>query len=103
MEINKKVVYQREKLEKAAYLLKAVAHPVRLAVIGFLEHTEAMTVNELSEAISCEQSLLSHHLITMKLRGILSSRKSGLHVYYSLHEREVTKLLSCIENCECML
>jgi ArsR family transcriptional regulator len=91
----------KEKYEKAAYILKAVAHPTRLAVIQLLDIHENLTVNEICETLNCEQSLISHHLINMKLRGILKSHKDGLNVYYSLKEREITKLLSCIENCEC--
>jgi DNA-binding transcriptional ArsR family regulator len=91
----------KEKYEKAAYILKAVAHPTRLAIIQLLEFQEKLTVNEICEILNCEQSLVSHHLINMKLRGILKSHKDGLNVYYSLKEREITKLLECIENCEC--
>ncbi len=91
----------KEKYEKAAYILKAVAHPTRLAIIQLLDIQENLTVNEICETLNCEQSLISHHLINMKLRGILKSHKDGLNVYYSLKQREITKLLSCIENCEC--
>lgn len=91
----------KEKYEKAAYILKAVAHPTRLAIIQLLEIQDNLTVNEICETLECEQSLISHHLINMKLRGILKSQKDGLNVYYSLKQREITKLLSCIENCEC--
>lgn len=91
----------KEKFEKAAYILKAVAHPTRLAIIQLLDVQSNLTVNEICETLKCEQSLISHHLINMKLRGILQSHKDGLNVYYSLKEREVTKILSCIENCDC--
>ncbi len=91
----------KEKYEKAAYILKAVAHPTRLAIIQLLDIQDNLTVNEICETLNCEQSLISHHLINMKLRGILKSHKDGLNVYYSLKEHEITKLLSCIENCEC--
>jgi ArsR family transcriptional regulator len=98
-EINK-IKIEKEKFEKAAYILKAVAHPTRLAIIQLLDYQEKLTVNEICETLECEQSLISHHLINMKLRGILKSSKDGLNVYYSLKEYEVTKILSCIENCD---
>lgn len=91
----------KEKFEKAAYILKAVAHPTRLAIIQLLDAQENLMVNEICETLKCEQSLISHHLINMKLRGILKSHKDGLNVYYSLKEREITNLLTCIENCSC--
>jgi DNA-binding transcriptional ArsR family regulator len=95
------VAQNKAKLEKAAYILKAVAHPVRLAVIDLLSNHNQMSVNEICDALLCEQSLLSHHLINMKLRGILQSNKEGLNVYYSLKEKEITKLIACVENCDC--
>jgi ArsR family transcriptional regulator len=91
----------KEKLEKVAFILKTVAHPTRLAVIDLLSNREKMSVNELCSALDCEQSLLSHHLINMKLKGILNSQKEGQNVYYSLKEKNVVKLISCIENCDC--
>jgi DNA-binding transcriptional ArsR family regulator len=91
----------KEKLEKAAYILKTVAHPTRLAIIDLLDQNQSMSVNEICETLASEQSLISHHLINMKLRGILKSEKDGLSVYYSLKEKDVTKLIECIENCEC--
>ncbi len=91
----------KERLEKAAYILKTVAHPTRLAIIDLLDMKKSMSVNEICEALDSEQSLISHHLINMKLRGILKSEKDGLSVFYSLKEKDVTKLIECIENCEC--
>jgi DNA-binding transcriptional ArsR family regulator len=99
-EINN-IKINKEKYEKAAYILKAVAHPTRLAIIQLLEQEDGLSVNEICEALDCEQSLISHHLINMKLRGILQSNKDGLNMYYSLKEHEVTKILACIENCDC--
>jgi DNA-binding transcriptional ArsR family regulator len=91
----------KEKLEKAAYILKTVAHPTRLAIIDLLDKNQKLSVNDICEALGFEQSLISHHLINMKLRGILKSDKEGLNVFYTLKEKDVTKLLACIENCEC--
>ena len=73
------VTYQinKDKLEKAAFILKTVAHPTRLAIVDLLSQNEKLSVNEICEVLDCEQSLLSHHLINMKLKGILRSEKDG--------------------------
>jgi DNA-binding transcriptional ArsR family regulator len=91
----------REKLEKAAFILRTVAHPTRLAIVDLLGLNERLGVNEIGEIIKVEQSLLSHHLKTMKLSGILRSEKEGQNVFYSLKEKDVTKLIACIEHCDC--
>jgi ArsR family transcriptional regulator len=59
----------QERLNKAAYILKAVAHPVRLAILELLNMNERMGVTEICEVLNCEQSLMSHHLINLKLKG----------------------------------
>ncbi|MDA9555086.1 metalloregulator ArsR/SmtB family transcription factor [Pelobium sp.] len=97
--IDKKLT--KEKLEKAAFILKTVAHPVRLAIIDLLNQHQRMSVNEICEEIACEQSLLSHHLTNMKLKGLLQAEKVGVQVFYSLKEKDLVGLLECIENCNC--
>ncbi|WP_017257700.1 ArsR/SmtB family transcription factor [Pedobacter arcticus] len=91
----------KEKLEKAAYILKTVAHPLRLSVIDLLSVKDRMSVNEICMALACEQSLLSHHLSNMRLKGLLMSEKQGVQVFYSLKERDLIKLLDCMEHCDC--
>lgn len=90
-----------EKLEKAAFILKTVAHPIRLAIINLLDEREQMSVNEICESLNSEQSLISHHLTNMKIKGLLKADKQGVQVFYSLKERDLVKLLDCMENCNC--
>lgn len=92
---------EKEKLEKAAYILKAIAHPARLKIIEVLDRHPELTVTELCAQTDCEQSVMSHHLTNMKLKGLITSRRMGTNMYYALKEKEVTKILTCIENCNC--
>jgi len=92
-----------EKLEKVAFILKTIAHPLRIAIVDLLSKREKMMVNELTEALGSEQSLVSHHLTNMKLKGILSSKRDGKKVYYQLKMKEVTGVLACMDKCEAVL
>lgn len=98
VEINKQ---EAEKLERIAYILKTVAHPTRLGIIHLLEQYIRLAVSDISEKLGLEQSLTSHHLQIMKLKGILSSKKEGRSVLYSLKERDVSLIIECLENCNC--
>jgi DNA-binding transcriptional ArsR family regulator len=93
----------KHKLEKAAFILKTIAHPTRLAVIGELQSHPELTVNELVERTGCEQSLLSHHLINMKIKGLLEVRKEGTSAYYKLKEKNLSNVLECIDKCDCQM
>ena len=90
-----------EKFEKAAFILKTVAHPMRLAIVELLTENEKLSVNEICLKLQSEQSLVSHHLINMKLKGILQSSRDGQFINYSLRLKEINNLLDCIENCTC--
>ena len=90
-----------ERLERIAYILKTVAHPVRLGIIKLLEVHPRLSVTQLCENLKTEQSLTSHHLQNMYLKGILSVKKEGRSRFYSLKERDVSLIIDCLENCKC--
>jgi len=71
---------------------KALAHPLRIAVIDELRDGE-IGVNELCERLSVEQSALSQQLAILRVRNIVVGRKEGLNVYYSVRDKAVFKLL----------
>lgn len=87
------------KLEKAAFILKTIAHPYRLAIINLLSYKNEMSVNEICESIKLEQSLTSHHLNNMKTKGILGNKRDGKQIFYFLKEKEIADIFVCIKNC----
>ena len=92
---------EAEKLERIAYILKTVAHPLRLGIVHLLEQHPRLNVTDICTALESEQSLVSHHLQNMKLKGILSVKRDGRSMMYSLKERDVSLIIECLENCQC--
>lgn len=88
-----------ENLEKASGMLKALAHPVRISIIGYLEDGRNKTVTDIHRHIGIEQSAASHHLGIMKDKGILGSRREGKNTYYFLKQDKLMTLLECISDC----
>lgn len=88
---------KQTQLDRAAIILKNIAHPIRLGVIQQLNQHDRLSVGQICAALNAEQSLISHHLSNMKLVGILSSTRVGKNVFYTLKERNVLKVLHCIE------
>jgi DNA-binding transcriptional ArsR family regulator len=87
-----------EKVEKAAQVLKTVAHPLRLKIVDLLERGE-MTVGEIQNALGISQSLTSQQLSLMKSRGVLKSQRVGKLMYYSVDQPEVIQVLHCLRKC----
>jgi DNA-binding transcriptional ArsR family regulator len=75
-----------------AEFFKALAHPLRIAILDSLRDGEA-GVNELSERLGVEQATLSQQLAVLRSRNIVAGRKEGLNVYYSVRDITVFKLL----------
>lgn len=90
-----------EKLELAANLLKAIAHPMRIAILKHLEGGKKLTVTEIYEALGIEQATTSHHLGILKDKGVLCSRRDGKNTYYFLKHEMLTQILDCIYKCSC--
>ena len=90
-----------QKLSKVAEILKAISHPVRLEILEILEVHESLTVSEIREILApeVEQSMLSHHLIKMKDKGILHSTKNGKYISYQITEPHILNIFDCMENC----
>lgn len=88
-----------EQLERASRMLKAIAHPVRIAILGFLEDGRRLSVTEIHELLKMEQSTTSHHLGILKDKGVLSSKREGKHTYYFLRYTNLATIIDCISNC----
>ena len=84
------------KLEKAAAFLKIVANPVRLSIVYLLQDDTHLSVGEICSQLDAEQSLVSHHLLNLKEKGVLDSKKEGRNVLYSLKFKHATKLIDCL-------
>lgn len=88
-----------ESLEKAAGMMKAMAHPVRISIIGCLEPGKRKSVTEIHNQIGIEQSTASHHLGILKDKGVLGSKREGKNTYYYLKHESIVALLNCIGDC----
>jgi ArsR family transcriptional regulator len=75
-----------------AEFFKALAHPLRIAVLDTLRKGE-LGVNELCALLKVEQSTLSQQLAVLRSRNIVAGRKEGLNVYYSVRDKTIFKLL----------
>ena len=90
-----------EELDRAANMLKAIAHPMRIAILNYLEDGKKLTVSEIHELLNIEQSTTSHHLGILKDKGVLSSQREGKNTYYFLKHDTLSNIVDCIGKCAC--
>jgi DNA-binding transcriptional ArsR family regulator len=90
-----------EQLVYASEMLKAMAHPLRIAILQELEKKEKMTVTEIFESLQIPQAVASHHLGILKSKGIVASKREGKNIYYFVRMQQLSQMLDCISRCAC--
>ena len=90
-----------EQLERAANILKAIAHPIRINILNLLESKDGLTVTDIYENLGIEQSTASHHLGILRDKGVLVSRREGKNTFYSVKNQKLGTLIDCINHCAC--
>lgn len=82
--------------EARAKILKALAHPSRIFIVDKLAE-KPYCVCELTEMIGADTSTVSKHLSILKNAGIVTDRKQGTTVYYSLEAPCLLRFVGCVE------
>jgi ArsR family transcriptional regulator, virulence genes transcriptional regulator len=73
-----------------AGICHTLANPKRLEIIDKLRNQE-LSVTELAEALEISQANLSQHLSLMRQRGIVTTRREGLNIFYKLSNPKIIK------------
>lgn len=79
--------------ELKATMFRAMAHPPRIRILETLSAGER-SVSELQPDVGIESSHLSQQLGVLRRAGLVSSRKEGQSVYYSLKDPLIADLLA---------
>jgi ArsR family transcriptional regulator, virulence genes transcriptional regulator len=73
-----------------AGICHTLANPKRLEIIDKLRGQE-LSVTELAKALGISQANLSQHLSLMRQRGIVTTRREGLNIFYKLSNPKIIK------------
>jgi ArsR family transcriptional regulator len=85
-----------ERLRLKAEVFKAMGHPLRLGIIEFLRDEEKC-VCEIVEHVGTEFSNVSKHLSVLKKAGLVTDRRDGLKIMYSLTMPCALDFAQCVE------
>lgn len=83
MGITKSEIYSDEQ-NKLAQLLKAIAHPARIAILQHVIKTNACICGDLVEELGLAQATISQHLKELKNAGLIQGTIEGVSVCYCI-------------------
>ena len=75
-----------------AEIFQALAHPTRIAILDLLREGE-LTVGSFVETLGLEQANLSQHLAILRAKQMVSTRRAGNQVFYSVRDPLIWKML----------
>ncbi|MBD3786690.1 MAG: helix-turn-helix transcriptional regulator [Sphingomonadales bacterium] len=86
--------------QAAANLLKALAHEGRLMIMCHLSSGEK-SVTELENLLESRQAAVSQQLARLRLEGLVSCRREGKAIYYSLSDPRAARLIELVYDMFC--
>ncbi len=88
-------------LDKAAEIMKALGHPIRIQMVELISQKGKFCVSDIYKTLKMEQSTASHHLGILRKGGVLKTERKGKQIYYLLNGDNYYRLLDCIQACSC--
>ena len=79
-----------------AEIFQALAHPTRIAIVEALRGGE-ISAGRLIEELGLEQANASQHLAVLRGKRVVSSRKEGNQVFYSLRDPVLIEVLDILK------
>ncbi|HSV78375.1 MAG TPA: metalloregulator ArsR/SmtB family transcription factor [Ramlibacter sp.] len=79
----------------ACALLKVLSNPDRLLILCYLSRGEAR-VGELEEALAIQQPTLSQQLTVLRDEQLVTTRREGKNIYYSLASGEALAVIETL-------
>lgn len=81
-----------EQQNRTASLLKALAHPARVAIIEHLLKVKACVCGDIVSELPLAQATISQHLKELKNAGIIQGSVEGTSMCYCLHPKAFEQL-----------
>lgn len=85
---------------EAAALLRQLANANRLMIVCSLMDRE-MSVGELNDAVPLSQSALSQHLANLREAGLVTTRRDGQTIFYSLRGDQARQIVALLKDIFC--
>src|SRR4030067_113199 len=90
MSLTEKRIFQMH-----AEICKTLSNPIRLEILTKLRDGKK-SVNELAALTGIRQATVSQNLAVLRQRGVVTTRREGINVYYDVANPKVTKACEII-------
>ena len=90
--------FNQHDLDTASELLRAIAHPLRLSILEFIDKKGVINVNKIYNTLRLEQSITSQHLRILRNVDLVETKREGKFIYYSLNYDKIEQVNNAIKD-----
>ncbi|MGZ3861772.1 MAG: ArsR/SmtB family transcription factor [Bacteroidia bacterium] len=87
-----------DKQNAMATLIKALAHPARVAIMEYLLKVDGCICGDIVEHLPLSQPTVSQHLKELKNAGIIKGSVEGTSICYCIDEASIARLQNYFAN-----
>lgn len=98
--VNLDIIAIDNDIERAAFALKAMSHPLRLKILCALGEKE-LPVQDIVDRVGTTQSNVSQHLAKLRDKDILTSRRDANRIYYRIKNEQILRLIEMMRDLFC--
>ena len=84
--------------KKSAAILRALNHKLRQQIIKLLNESKKMTVTEIYVKLRLEQSVASQHLAILRLAQVVTTKRDGKFIFYSVNYARIEEINKFIKD-----
>lgn len=75
----------RHRLKASTAIMRALAHPLRIQIIRYIDECDSACVNDIFEALEIKQAVASQHLRVLRQAELVYTKRQGKFIFYALY------------------
>ena len=87
-----KITVDMGSVKRAALSLRAINHPLRKKLLELIDTKGKVPVTDLYTKLRIEQSVCSQHLAILRRANIVSTKRDGKRIYYSVNGKQIAEI-----------
>lgn len=100
MELTNTSRIKQHDLDISSEILRALAHPLRMRILEFIDQHELINVNRIYSSLNLEQSITSQHLRILRQAGLVHTEREGKFIHYKLNYPRLRNTVMAIKHYE---
>ncbi len=86
-----------DQLQVSTDILRALAHPLRMKILEFIDKNKTINVNKIYNTLELEQSITSQHLKILRASGLVHTHREGKFVHYTIDYPKLVVAIKAVD------